>query len=72
MGWRGREPEGGWSLGEGLIKKQSMYSCRGQRGRRRGEERGARSDSGGGTKEQRREEAVGVKGVGISVLGGHK
>lgn len=54
-GMEGERARGGWSLGEGLIKKQSMYSCRGQRGRRRGEERGERSDSGGGTKEQRRE-----------------
>lgn len=31
---------GGWSMQKALIKKQSMYSCRGQRGGLREEERG--------------------------------
>lgn len=58
---------------EGLIKKQSMYSCRGQRGRQRGEERGG-SDMIQGAEPRRRDgkkQSLWRGGaVGISVLEG--
>lgn len=48
----------------GLIKKQSMYSCREQRRRQQEEERGEASDPGGITEGTHRESGGNQRGLG--------